>query len=292
MPKLSPVAATAQGPMVISAVEQYVPARQRLLDDALAIKMLPRAQRAFVSCCRFGPIRHALQSASERSVPGSWGGLIGRKRYADDQVAAALSDGIDQLVVLGAGLDTLACRLGLPAGIGTYEIDLAENIAAKRAALEAIYGRVPERLRQVPIDFDHDDLITTLRAVGWDSARPTMFVWEAVTQYLTEAGVRATLQGLESAAAGSRLIFTYVLRDLVEGKDLHGAERLHQQFVVKNPIWKFGLDPDQVGPLLSEHGWTKIEDVGPKEYAERYFGPAGRELSAMEIERFVLARRP
>lgn len=61
--------------------------------------------------------------------------------------------------------------------------------------------------------------------------------------------------------------------------------------MIKNPIWQFGLEPADVAPLLAEYGWSVREDVGPADYAERYFAPARRRLRAMEIERFVAAER-
>lgn len=43
--------------------------------------------------------------ATDKKARGIWGGVLCRKRYADDQVTAAIEAGIDQVVVLGAGLD-------------------------------------------------------------------------------------------------------------------------------------------------------------------------------------------
>jgi hypothetical protein len=61
----------------------------------------------------------------------------------------------------------------------------------------------------VPIDVETQDL-ADLANHGYRPERPTFFVWEAVTQYLTEAGVRKTFDFLATAAPGSHLVFTYV----------------------------------------------------------------------------------
>lgn len=143
----------------------------------------------------------------------------------------------------------------------------------------------------MPTDVERDDLGEVLAAAGFDGGAPAIFVWEAVTQYLTEPAVRTTLQFLSGAARDSRLIFSYVLKDLIDGTELHGADRLYQRFVVKNAIWRFGLDPDDVKPLLGPYGWAVIEDVGPAEYIDRYLRPAGRELTVMAVERFVRATK-
>jgi methyltransferase (TIGR00027 family) len=280
---------TAQGPMVITAIEQFEPIGRRIEDDPLAQRMLPTALRAAVGVCRVSGLRRLMINASERSIPGSWGALLARKRYGDDQVRQALEAGIGQVVFLGAGFDTRSARLVLPAEATAYEIDLPANVTAKRQRLTRVLGDLPDRIRLVEIDFGTDDLMATLTGAGFDSAAPALFVWEAVTQYLDEAAVQATLAALGKAAVGSRLIFTYVLKELIEGTDLHDAEGLYRRFVIKHPIWHFGLDQDEVEPLLKPYGWSVCEDVGPAEYAERYFRPAGRELTAMSIERFVRA---
>lgn len=287
----NPIQDTAIGPMVIAAVEQYEPAASRIDDDPLAALMVARAVRAAVATCRVPAVRRAMISASERSVPGAWGSLLCRKRYADDQVGDAVRDGIKQVVQLGAGFDTRSVRLVAPRGGTAYEVDLPGNVAAKRKRLIAAFGRVPDRVQLVPIDFERDDVLKSLAGAGFDARAPAMFVWEAVTQYLTLAAVRSTLQSLAGAARNSRLIFTYVLKDLINGTDLHGADQLYQRFVIKNPIWHFGLDQAEVGALLGPYGWAVVEDVGAAEYTERYLRPAGRKLTVMEIERFVRATK-
>lgn|GEM_PF-3953531 len=54
-----------------------------------------------VAACRLAAVRRAMVAAGERSVPGAWGSLLCRKRYADDQVLEALRAGIRQFVLLG-----------------------------------------------------------------------------------------------------------------------------------------------------------------------------------------------
>ncbi|GAA5113166.1 SAM-dependent methyltransferase [Pseudonocardia adelaidensis] len=281
-------AQTALGPMVIAAAERYTPRRQRLLDDELAVRFLPPAGRWIVRACRWQPVRDLLVRVTERSAPGLWGSMLCRKRYADDAAADALAAGIEQVVILGAGLDTKACRLVAPAGALAFELDQRANTDDKLRRLREIYGQVPERVRVIPVDFEGDDLAAVLAASGFDSGRPALFVWEAVTQYLTEESVRATFAYLAKAPAGSRLIFTYVRADFLDGTNSYGAGRLRQRMT---GLWKWGIAPPDVAALLREYGWVEREQVGPAEYAARYLRPAGRDMPVSEIERFVGAEK-
>src|SRR3990170_1278502 len=97
---------TAFGPVVIAACERCTPPEQRLLDDDLAARFLPAGLRLVVRACRWAPVRRLLVDATERQATGLWAGVLCRKRYLDDQVRDAFGAGIDQLVVIGAGLDT------------------------------------------------------------------------------------------------------------------------------------------------------------------------------------------
>jgi methyltransferase (TIGR00027 family) len=282
---------TAFGPTMFAAAERYLPAAQRVTDDDLAFRFLPPGLRLMTGLLRWRVLRDLMARATERQAPGLWGGMVARKRYADDQVAEALEAGIAQVVFLGAGLDTRAFRLVVPSGAEAFELDLPANIAYIRRQAERVFGTPPARVMFVPIDFETDDLGHALTSNGFAFGRPAMFVWEAVSQYLTEAGVRRTLAALSEAAAGSRLIFTYVRRDFLEGKNLYGWQKAYEDWVVNDRLWRFGLEPDEVGPLLGEYGWSEREQVGADEYRTRYFEPAGRELTAIELERFVSAEK-
>ncbi|MEU5199350.1 MULTISPECIES: SAM-dependent methyltransferase [Streptomyces] len=291
VPKRPPAAQTALGPMVIAACEQHLPESQRVLSDELAVQFLPPGLRLVTGACRWRAVHDLLAGATDKKALGLWASVLSRKRYADDKVSEAVKAGIEQFVFLGAGLDTRAYRLVPSAGARAFEIDLPANIAHKRRRLEAVFGRVPDHVVLVPVDFQTDDLADVLHARGLDQGIPTMFVWEAVTQYLTEDGVRRTLAFLAKATLGSRLIFTYVRKDFLDGIDFYGAERAHQDFVVKHAVWHFGLGPDDVRSLLQEYGWAEREQVSSQEYLARYIRPTGRDLPVSEIERFVYGEK-
>jgi methyltransferase (TIGR00027 family) len=277
--------------MVIAAAERYSPPRQRIIDDALAVRFLPPGMRWIVRACRWRPVRDLLVRMTDRAAPGMWGSVLCRKRYADDAVADALAAGIGQVVILGAGLDTRAYRLVDPAGAIAFELDQRANTDHKLRRLRAIYGKAPERVRVLPVDFEVDDLAAVLAGAGFDGGRPALFVWEAVTQYLSEESVRATFTFLAKAPAGSRLIFTYVRTDFLDGTNLYGAGPLRDRMTAKYDVWKFGIAPDEVAGLLREYGWAEREQVGPAEYSARYLEPAGRRMPVSEIERFVRAEK-
>jgi len=136
----------------------------------------------------------------------------------------------------------------------------------------------------VPLDFDRDDLIGTLTGHGYRTDARTFFIWEGVTQYLTEDGVRATLGALRAAAPGSRLVFSYVRRDFIDGVNMYDAAMLYKRFRQRQQVWRFGLDPDEVSAFVAEYGWRLIEQAGPDYYLRNYIEPTGRNLGASQLE--------
>lgn len=220
--------------------------------------------------------------------PGTYGGMVMRTRYIDDVVTAGVDGGIGQVVILGAGLDTRAYRLPSLAEATVFEADLPEIQRLKRDRLRGRPCAAGE-LRYVTVDFNTEPLDRALGAAGFDLSRPAVFVWEGVTQYLTEAAVRSTLGFVAGSARGSVLVFTYVLPSLVGDNSYAGwSGALKQQLGTTEP-WLFGLDPGNVPGFLDTFGLKLLDDVGDAEYQERYLRPIGRQLRVNPGERVALA---
>lgn len=283
--------------MVIVAADQHEPVP--LVLDPYAGRLLPAIGRVAAALSRWSPARGVLMSATEKTMAGGWASILCRKRYIDDQLRAALADGVDAVVILGAGYDTRAYRMPELADVAVCEVDLPRNSAGKAAALRRTLGAPPVGVTLLPVDFETDDLATCLERAGFGRRRRTCYIWEAVTQYLTEPSVRKTMECLSMAATGSRLIFTFVRDDFLTGQTMYGAQSAYRRFVVKTPaktpaktpLWRFGLAPEQVGAFLADYGWQQVEQVGPSQYLQRYLRPAGRRAAVSEIERAVLAER-
>jgi methyltransferase (TIGR00027 family) len=286
----NPAAQTAFGPMVQVAIEQYEPPHRRLVSDDLALSILPPGQRALVHAMRWKPLRRLTIAAGERAVPGSWSLITCRKRFIDDKLTEAMGN-IDAVVVLGAGMDTKAYRLARRSDAEVFEVDLPVNIARKRAAVQRAIGAAPASVRLVPLDFEHDDLIGALTGQGYRRDARTFFIWEGVTQYLTEDAVRATLTALQGAPAGSRLAFTYVRKDFIDGADMYDSAILYKRFRQRQQVWRFGLDPGAVSGVIAQYGWRLVEQAGPDYFLDHYLRPTGRNLGASQLEWSVYAEK-
>jgi methyltransferase (TIGR00027 family) len=144
-------------------------------------------------------------------------------------------------------------------------------------------------VRLVSIDFEREQLATALAKQGYRAAQTTFFIWEAVTQYLSEEAVRKTFDFLGQATTGSLLVFTYVRKDFIDGVNLYGAAPTYQRFRLKQQLWHFGMDPEQVCAFLSEYSWQEQEQLGSAEFTARYIRPCGRAMPVSGMERAVYA---
>lgn len=286
----NPAAQTALGPMVLAAIEHNESPDRRLVDDDLAKSFLPARWRWLVRSARTGAVRRALAAASERSGPGLWASIACRKRFIDERLSDPLNE-VDTVVVLGAGLDTRACRIARHSDMPVFEVDQHVNTERKAAVLQRVLGATPPSVRLVPLDFETEALMPALQAAGYRRDDRTFFIWEGVTQYLRPEAVRSTLDQLRSAAPGSRLVFTYIRQDFVDGTDLHGAEVLYRRFRQRRQVWQSGLVREDVGELLSQYGWRLVEQAGPSYFRDTYIRPTGRSLSASALEWTALAER-
>jgi len=98
----------------------------------------------------------------------------------------------------------------------------------------------------------------------------TFFIWEAVTQYLTENGIRSTFNFLSNAVSGSRLVFIYVRKDFIDGKVLFNWEEIYKQFIKDHKIWLYGIEVGGWSDYMKDYGWQLIEDVGYDELNKKF----------------------
>ena len=154
--------------------------------------------------------------------------------------------------------------------------------------LQKHFGSLPEHVTFIPIDFDTQSLEAALTGTAFDFSMPVVYVWGGVTQYLSEQAVRRTLTFVGTSAPGSILLFTYVLKSVIERhSNLPGADKLMDTVAKQNAPWRFGLEPSEVVVFLKSFHLNLVEDVGNADYQTRYLKPVGRNLVVTEAERIA-----
>jgi methyltransferase (TIGR00027 family) len=170
----------------------------------------------------------------------------------------------DQVVIVGAGLDSRPWRLEALGGAAVFLVDHPAFQADARERSAALRP-LPRRLEFVAADLATDRLEDALRAGSHSRSLPTTWIWEGVVPYLTLGQVEAAVSALAaSSAPGSVLIVNYQTRSWINtlGRRIAGvATRLARQDdpLAGEPLRSLWT-PLKIRELLGGHGFVVRRD--------------------------------
>jgi methyltransferase (TIGR00027 family) len=282
---------TAEYMALFRALESFRPSDTRLFEDRFAQEFLRPSLRTVVHLSRAPLFRALIPGLIDQRWPGARSSGVARTRFIDEALATALHDGIEQVVILGAGFDCRAYRIPGIECARVYEVDHPSTLTAKREHLRRVLGSLPVHVAFAEVDFNSQRLEDVLAASGFDTVRRTFFIWEGVTNYLSAQAVDTTLRFISTAGVGSRLIFTYVHRGVLDNSaEFEGTRNLMRLLQKEDEPWTFGLYPTELASYLQARGFELIEDIGSVDYRARYMNPRGRHMKGYEFYRLALAR--
>ena len=205
----------------------------------------------------------------------------------DAELREGLERGAAQVVILGAGLDGRAWRVPELAKRTLFEVDHPATQAEKRARAGAL-GEPRADLRYVAVDFERQALGERLAEAGHDASRPTVWIWEGVISYLTDAALRATLATVaERSAPSSRLVAQY--QEPAAG--VRGAAGLGWVVRRMGEPHIGRRSRDAMRAELERAGLVVRSDSGAEDWAARFDGRAELPPLARRIRLVVGERR-
>ena len=217
---------------------------------------------------------------------------LSRSRYTEDQLVAALDQGVQQYVILGAGFDTFAFRRPeLLERLQVFEVDHPATQAMKHQRLAVLGGAYPAQVHFVPIDFMTQRLSDVLRQSAYDRRKRTFFSWLGVTYYLTREVVFDTLREVAAVAPqGSVIVSDYLDADAFRPERAAKRVQLLQAIArqVGEPM-QAGFDPAELAVDLDRAGFRLEEDLSPAAIEARYFRQRADEYHAFEHVHFARA---
>jgi len=283
---------TGFGVSATKAIGMLYPKEKRIFEDPYSEKLLPPAYKFWIGLMRSRLMFDMIMKLRERMTPGVIGWMFCRFRYIDDVIKSCLAHNeIDTIVNLGAGMD---CRpLYIPGidQIKYFEVDHPDVIHKKRKKVKKILSKLPEHVTYVPVDFEMQNLEDELGNAGYDLHSTSLFIWEGVTQYISTKATDIILKYISKASNNSKIVFTYIIKSFIEGRNIHKGVKNMYNYVrkKKNPLWIFGIDPEELSDYLSDYSLSLIEDIGSSEVKEKYMQPLNLGLTVFEIERIAFA---
>jgi methyltransferase (TIGR00027 family) len=222
--------------------------RPPVLDDPIAVPLLG-PHFAYDKLKEMHPFSRAFRAF-----------MAMRSRYAEDHLATAAAAGVEQYVLLGAGLDTFAYRNRF-ARVRVFEVDFPATQEWKRELLRQAAIPLPDGLTFVPLDFEHKT--------------PAFFGWLGVVPYLTPDAFRATLETIARLPAGTGVSFDYgVPRRALSLLGRIAFDRLAERVAAAGEPFRLFFTPEELEGEFRRAGFHRFEDRGSEELNAMYF--AGR----------------
>ncbi|HEY2516202.1 MAG TPA: class I SAM-dependent methyltransferase [Polyangiaceae bacterium] len=203
--------------------------------------------------------------------------IAARARFIEDFVAEQVDRGVDQYVLLGAGLDTFAQRRPeLAPRLHVFEVDRPGPQEWKRRRLLELGFGIPEWLQFVPVDFEAGvSWRERLAAAGFAGNRPAVVASTGVSMYLTREANRETLRQIAAFPAGSTLAMTFLVPfERAERTDRAGLEQSAKGARASGTPFVSFFAPEDILALAREAGFREVRHVSAEELTQRYF--AGR----------------
>jgi len=234
----------------------------RVLDDPFALRILGTEAAEEL---RSNPKEGHLFARAFRAF------MVARSRFAEDELACAVAQGVAQYVVLGAGLDTFAYR-NPHSGLRVFEVDHPATQAWKREQLRAANISIPESLTFVPIDFERQTLGAGMEQSGLNPNAAAFFSWLGVTPYLTREACTTTLSFIAKMPAGSGVVFDFAMdRALLNWGQRMALDALARRVAAAGEPFQLFFDPAKLQDELQHLGFHRTEFLQGKQINERYF---------------------
>jgi methyltransferase (TIGR00027 family) len=218
--------------------------------------------------------------------------MAARSRFAEDCLDAAVSRGVRQVAILGAGLDTYSLRNPhVPLGLRVFEVDHPMTQAWRRERIAEAGLAAPTSMTFAPVDFERQSLAEGLVAVGFQPTQPAFFHWLGVVPYLRRDSISAILQFIASVPR-SEVVFDYSepLENYSPERRANVAAVAARTAAIGEP-WLSYFDPTELSKDLRKEGFHELEDLGLGDIAVRYLGTPKGEATSDPGPHVIRARR-
>ncbi|MEG0821510.1 MAG: class I SAM-dependent methyltransferase [Burkholderiaceae bacterium] len=218
------------------------------------------------------------------------GQVVARSRFCEDQLEAAMAQGVRQYVIVGAGFDSFALRRpDLLERLTVYELDHPATQNAKRERLRELSHELPERLVFVPVNFEQEGLATALARSSFDPLEPAFVSWLGTTYYLSPEAIFTLLRDMASfMAAGSEIVFDFSVNEALLGEsDRRQVVALHRAVRARGEPFLASFDPEHLLAEVERLGYALVETLCHREQERRYFADRSDGLCSSAFARLA-----
>jgi methyltransferase (TIGR00027 family) len=220
----------------------------------------------------------SIYEAFDWMMPGQFEAFAHRKAFCEQQVRDGIDAGATQILVLGAGYETMGWRLApnFP-DVNFFEIDHPATARLKAKGINEM-GQY-DNLHLISEDLSKRKLVDVLKShKSWDQEAQTVIIAEALLMYLPPQAVYELFRQCDSISGnGSRIAFTYIGKR-PDGRPDAGrcTGFLLWTLKVYGESWLWIIQPEHIGRVLEENGWTYSPELAGdiNKHGIEYFGVA------------------
>lgn len=239
---------------------------------------LPKRLNWYYTALETTGLRKLFTFAEELLLPGDLMHIVCRKYYIQQLVDEALREGIEQVVILGAGFDHLGAYTS-GKGLPTFEID-TPSMALYKAQFLDKHGYMNDHLYCCSVNVNTTSIEEyLLNHPRFDTSNHTLIIAEGFFDYLNLEQTRKLLKQLSRLCPNHTLITT--LFSLNELNFFHRLSFTSGVALVGEAI-KLPLDRDGFIDLLSEYSYNEDRIISHQQMDAQYIQKTSIDLSVLK----------
>lgn len=275
---------------LLRAVASNLPLGKRKIYDPYAKLFLPLHLKLVEWLSRVYILNKLISWYIDQRWTGALTSCVARTRVIDVMTENLIRDeGINQVIIFGAGYDCRVHRLQLKERVMYVEVDDPRKQQLKRNILESSSLKPKTQLDYLAVDFHTQQLADILPPLFYKKHYKTLFIWEGVTNYFTAPIADKIFQYFKSFPPGTMIIFTYVDEKVLTNPELFtGAENVTKLLQNNDEFWNFGIDPAKITEFLAGYNIKLKYDADANTYRRICFKERAAKMKGYEYYRVAM----
>lgn len=249
---------TAFRAATLRAVHQLIDEEPKILNDHIVLRLLDAST---IDQIHLNP--NKFQTPRMKAIRSH---IVLRSRYTEDRLAEAVDNGVQQYLMLGAGLDTFPYRQpNWARALRIFEVDHSASQRSKRERLALVGIEVPSNVELIACDFETTSLHDCLRKSSFDFRKPAFLSWLGVTMYLSTDAIDAVFRFVSSLPRSSEIVFTFASPASLTSEKIAASAAAHGE------PWRTRFEPNALAQKLHGLGFSTVSFLSASEAETRYF---------------------
>jgi len=200
--------------------------------------------------------------------------VIARTKYLDNIFKESMENGMEQILLFGAGFDTRAVRFaGKNMKTKIFELDTLYTQTAKIEQFKKRNISIPKNTIFIPMDFHVDSVSEKLESNGFNRNKTTLFIMEGIIQYLNKESVDKLFKLIyELSVPGSRAVFDYIYASVLRRENIYyGESNIYKKVNSAREPWLFGIEKGGMEAFVKNYHFNLIENLNSEDLEKMFF---------------------